>query len=66
VGIGLVPRSAVQGMLMRETPVVIEMDEPWAQRDLQVCVRQGAVLSGFAAALVDSLRQRGLDATAGA
>jgi DNA-binding transcriptional LysR family regulator len=62
VGIGLVPRSAVPGVGMREAPVVVEMDEPWAQRDLQVCVRQGAALSGFASALVDSLRQSGRDA----
>jgi DNA-binding transcriptional LysR family regulator len=74
VGIGLVPRSAVFGGLsgglsgnlssggMREPPVVVEMDEPWAQRDLQVCVRQGAVLSGFAAALVEILRQSGVEA----
>lgn len=62
VGIGLVPRSAVASAGLREPPVVVEMDEAWAQRDLQVCVRQGAVLSGFAAALVDKLRQSGLDA----
>lgn len=74
VGIGLVPRSAVFGGLsgnlsgnlssggMREPPVIVEMDEPWAQRDLQVCVRQGAVLSGFAAALVEILRQSGVEA----
>jgi hypothetical protein len=40
--------------------VVVEMDEAWAQRDLQVCVRQGATLSGFTAALVENLRQSGL------
>lgn len=62
VGIGLVPRSAVASAGLREPPVVVEMDEAWAQRDLQVCVRQGAVLSGFAAALVDKLRQSGVDA----
>ena len=62
VGIGLVPRSAVSGAGLREAPVVVEMDEAWAQRDLQVCVRQGGVLSGFAAALLDKLRQSGLDA----
>lgn len=61
VGIGLVPRSAVPGIGMREAPVVVEMDETWAQRDLQVCVRQGASLSGFASALVDSLRQSGAE-----
>jgi DNA-binding transcriptional LysR family regulator len=64
VGIGLVPRSAVPGILpggaMRDPPVVVGMDEPWAQRDLQVCVRQDVVLSGFAAALVDRLRQSGI------
>ena len=60
VGIGLVPRSAVPGAGLREPPVVVEMDEAWAQRDLQVCVRQGGVLSGFAAALVEILRQGGL------
>jgi len=61
VGIGLVPRSAVPGSGMREAPALVEIDEPWAQRDLQVCVRQGAVLSGFATALVASLRQSGAE-----
>ena len=75
VGIGLVPRSAVplQGSgglaesvaITRELPVVVEIDEPWAPRDLQICVRQGIELSGFAAALVECLRQRGLDAESG-
>lgn len=62
VGIGLVPRSAASGAGLREPPVVVGLDEAWAQRDLQVCVRQGGVLSGFAAALVDRLRQSGLQA----
>jgi DNA-binding transcriptional LysR family regulator len=61
VGIGLVPRSAVPGSGMRDSPILVEIDEPWAQRDLQVCVRQGAVLSGFASALVASLRQSGAE-----
>ena len=64
VGIGLVPKSAVPGVALREPPTVVELDEPWAQRDLQVCVRQGAALSGFAAALVENLRQSGLRAGA--
>jgi hypothetical protein len=34
---------------------VVELDESWAQRDLQVCVRDRSALSGFAAALVASL-----------
>lgn len=55
VGLGLVPKSAVSTGGLREPPTVVELDEAWAQRDLQVCVRQRAALSGFAAALVDSL-----------
>lgn len=56
VGIGLVPRSAVPRAGLSEPPVVVALDEAWAQRDLQVCVRQGVELSGFASALVEHLR----------
>jgi DNA-binding transcriptional LysR family regulator len=56
VGIGLVPRSAVPRAGLSEPPVVVALDEAWAQRDLQVCVRQGVELSGFANALVQHLR----------
>ena len=56
VGIGLVPRSAVPRADLSEPPVVVALDEAWAQRDLQVCVRQGVELSGFASALVQHLR----------
>lgn len=55
VGLGLVPRSAVSTGGLGEAPTVVELDESWAQRDLQICIRQRARLSGFAAALVDSL-----------
>ena len=57
VGIGLVPRSAVPSAALREPPVTVELDESWAQRDLQIAVRNRATLSGFAAALVDSLSE---------
>ena len=56
VGIGLVPRSAVPSAALREPPVTVELDEPWAQRDLQIGVKKRSALSGFAAALVDALR----------
>ena len=52
VGIGLVPRSAVTAGAQL---AVIELEEPWAQRDLKICVRKRELLSGFAAALVDCL-----------
>ena len=65
VGIGLVPRgAALQVAGLSEPPVLVELDEPWAQRDLQICVRKGAVLTGFAAALVAHLRQGAGTATA--
>ncbi len=59
VGIGLVPRSAVPRAGLSEPPVVVALDEAWAQRDLQVCVRKGVELSGFASALVEHLRASG-------
>lgn len=52
VGIGLVPRSAVTAGAQL---AVIELEEPWARRDLKVCVRKRELLSGFAAQLVDCL-----------
>ena len=55
VGIGLVPRSAVTDGALRAPLAVIELEEPWAQRDLKVCVRKRELLSGFAAQLVDCL-----------
>jgi len=55
VGLGLVPRSAVPLAGLREPPVVVDLDEPWAQRDLQVCVRRRTALSGFSGALLASL-----------
>lgn len=58
VGIGLVPRSAVPAAALPEPPVVVELDETWAQRDLQICVKQQTKLSGFAATLVDSLKSK--------
>ena len=57
VGIGLVPRGAAQRVGLSEPPVVLEIDEPWAERDLQVCVRNVAPLSGFAGLLVEHLRR---------
>ena len=60
VGIGLVPRSAVPGSATdeHEPPTMVELDEDWAQRDLQICVRRTESLSGFAATLVSTLVDR--------
>ena len=55
VGLGMVPLSAVaEGT----APLaVVELEEPWAQRDLKVCVRKRESLSRFAADLVTSLTE---------
>lgn len=55
VGLGLVPRSAIAEHTQRLPLAVVELEEPWAQRDLQVCVRKRELLSRFAADLVDCL-----------
>jgi len=55
VGVGLVPLGAVPAGTSRGSLAVIELDEPWAQRDLKVCVRKREALSGFSAALLACL-----------
>lgn len=55
VGVGLVPLGAVPAGTSRAALAVIELDEPWAQRDLKVCVRKRESLSGFSAALLACL-----------
>ena len=55
VGVGLVPLGAVPAGAARAALTVIELDEPWAQRDLKVCVRKREALSGFSAALLACL-----------
>ncbi|QKE64128.1 LysR family transcriptional regulator [Aquipseudomonas campi] len=61
VGLGLVPRSALADGPPREPLAVIELEEPWAQRDLKVCVRKREQLSRFAADLVACLTGSGAD-----
>jgi DNA-binding transcriptional LysR family regulator len=54
VGIGMVPRSAVGDGIK-----TIEITDPWAPRDLQLCVRSRAALSPAATALFDHLAGKG-------
>ena len=57
VGIGMVPRSAaVHGLK------TVKISDPWAPRDLQLCVRSRAVLSPAALALLDHLADKGRQA----
>ncbi len=59
VGVGLVPLGAVPADTSRGSLAVIELDEPWARRDLKVCVRKREALSGFSAALLACLLGEG-------
>lgn len=52
VGIGMVPRSSV---LAVDALKIVEISDPWAPRDLQLCVRSPAALSAAAAALLAHL-----------
>ena len=56
VGIGMVPRSAVGA---GDGLKIIEITDPWAPRDLQLCVRSRTSLSAAAAALLDHLASQG-------
>lgn len=55
VGLGLVPRGAVAKGTPPAPLAMVELEEAWARRDLKVCVRKAASLSGFAADLVACL-----------
>ncbi|MES2819872.1 MAG: LysR substrate-binding domain-containing protein [Pseudomonadota bacterium] len=57
VGLGMVPRSAVAGGSVRTPLAIVELDEPWAQRDLKVCIRKRESLSRFASDLVACLTE---------
>ena len=56
VGIGMVPRSSVAAVDGLKT---VEITDPWAPRDLQLCTRSRAALSPAAAALFDHLAEKG-------
>jgi DNA-binding transcriptional LysR family regulator len=56
VGIGMVPRSSVSAVDRLKT---VEIADPWAPRDLHLCVRDRATLGPAARALFDHLATMG-------
>jgi DNA-binding transcriptional LysR family regulator len=55
-GVGVVPRSALEAW-DHEHLAVVELAEPWAHRQLQICVRQPASdMNPYVRHLVDTLR----------
>ncbi|GCF83556.1 LysR family transcriptional regulator [Geobacter sp. SVR] len=59
LGIGIVPKGAAKAYFkgLRIRPVML--DEPWAHRELQICVRSYGALHAAARLLVDHLRKPG-------
>ncbi|WP_428851933.1 LysR family transcriptional regulator [Imbroritus primus] len=53
-GIGVVPRSALE-QADRQHLAVLDLDEPWAMRHLQICLREQSLGSPFVAQLIDTL-----------
>lgn len=55
VGFGMVPRSAIERRPGGRAFAMVDLDEPWAEQDLRICMRRMAELSPHARALVESL-----------
>jgi DNA-binding transcriptional LysR family regulator len=53
-GIGVVPRSALE-QADRQHLAVLDLDESWAMRHLQICLREQSLASPFVAQLIDTL-----------
>lgn len=56
VGFGIVPETTANRARKTSTLAIVELDDPWAVRDLTVCVRALHELSPGARLLVDRLR----------
>lgn len=61
VGIGMVPRSAVQAL---DPLKIVEISDVWAPRDLQLCVRSAQALGPAASALLAHLSRKASDGAA--
>lgn len=55
MGIGILPHHAIQHNLPQLNLSTIAFDEPWAQRELRLCVRSKDALSVIARQMVDHL-----------
>lgn len=58
LGIGIVPKGAAKPYLKGLRIHAIPLDEPWARRELKICVRSFAALPAAAQLLVRHLEQR--------
>jgi DNA-binding transcriptional LysR family regulator len=58
VGVGIVPASTVRRAGKTMAIKAIELTDPWAPRELTICVRDFAALPPFARQLVEHMRAR--------
>jgi DNA-binding transcriptional LysR family regulator len=56
VGVGIVPESTVQRISRTMAVSAIRLSDPWALRELTICVRDETALPPYARQLVDHLR----------
>jgi DNA-binding transcriptional LysR family regulator len=62
VGLGIVPQSTANRAMRAMAIRTVDLDDPWAQRELTICVRRMAELAPYSRRLVEHLRdQPGLD-----
>jgi DNA-binding transcriptional LysR family regulator len=57
LGVALLPETIAKRNARTASIHVVRLDEPWAQRELRICVRSYAALSVAARLLVDHLRR---------
>lgn len=58
VGVGILPESVASRLKTSHRIAVIGLSNPWAVRELKICVRQMADLPAFARQLIDHLIER--------
>jgi molybdate transport repressor ModE-like protein len=58
VGVGVVPASTVRWAAKSMAIKAVELTDPWALRDLTICVRDFAALPPYARQLVEHMRAR--------
>ena len=56
VGIGIVPESTARRVSKTMAIAVVPLTDPWAVRDLTICVKNRAELPTYARQLVEHLR----------
>ncbi|MEP9379241.1 LysR family transcriptional regulator [Aquabacter sp. CN5-332] len=57
LGIGVLPEAALRPLVTALDLTLVHLDEPWAIREIDICVRENEELSGTTQKLLDELRK---------